>query len=84
VASFVSIEFAYFNVPCVGSVRNVFAWMIRIQGTIDWSSVAASGLSFAMAKATEGTGYVDPMFYTNFEGMQVKKSPRVAGADNGK
>lgn len=62
----------------------MFACIIWIQGTIDWSSVAASGLSFAMAKATEGTSYVDPMFATNFEGMQVKKSTRVAGADNGK
>jgi hypothetical protein len=43
-----------------------------IQGTIDWSKVAASGLSFAMTKATEGTGYVDPMFAVNFEGIQVK------------
>lgn len=36
------------------------------QGTINWSSVKAAGISFAYIKATEGTGYKDPMFSTNY------------------
>lgn len=39
------------------------------QGTINWETVAASGVSFSMAKATEGTGYSDPTFATNYQGM---------------
>lgn len=40
------------------------------QGTINWASVAGSGISFAMCKATEGTTYQDPTFEANFEGIQ--------------
>ena len=40
------------------------------QGTIDWSKVAASNVTFAMAKATEGLSYVDPMFSTNYKAMK--------------
>jgi GH25 family lysozyme M1 (1,4-beta-N-acetylmuramidase) len=35
------------------------------QNTIDWTQVAASGVRFAIAKATEGTGFIDPQFSTN-------------------
>src|SRR5206468_6022875 len=35
------------------------------QHQIDWTQVAASGIRFAFAKASEGTGYVDPMYETN-------------------
>jgi GH25 family lysozyme M1 (1,4-beta-N-acetylmuramidase) len=35
------------------------------QGSIDWSLVAASGIRFAFAKATEGQGYSDPRYLTN-------------------
>jgi GH25 family lysozyme M1 (1,4-beta-N-acetylmuramidase) len=35
------------------------------QETIDWPQVAAAGYSFAIAKATEGRTYVDPMYATN-------------------
>jgi uncharacterized protein with LGFP repeats len=38
------------------------------QGTVDWNSVAANGASFAYMKATEGTGYTDPQFATNYSG----------------
>src|SRR5712671_3643446 len=34
------------------------------QGTINWTSVKNDGITFAWAKATQSTGYVDP-FYTN-------------------
>jgi GH25 family lysozyme M1 (1,4-beta-N-acetylmuramidase) len=35
------------------------------QNAIDWAQVAASGVRFAIAKATEGTAYIDPLFATN-------------------
>jgi len=38
------------------------------QELIDWPKVKASGVSFAIIKASEGTGYVDPMFEENFRG----------------
>ncbi|MFO0809211.1 MAG: glycoside hydrolase family 25 protein [Gemmataceae bacterium] len=41
------------------------------QGTINWASAQASGLSFAMCKATEGTTYTDPTFETNWRGMKA-------------
>ncbi len=36
------------------------------QGTIDWAQVAADGIGFAMIKATQGTGYIDPCFSGNW------------------
>ncbi|MEP6973643.1 MAG: glycoside hydrolase family 25 protein [Actinomycetota bacterium] len=38
------------------------------QNLIDWTQVAPSGIQFAFAKATEGTGYIDPMYATNRAG----------------
>jgi GH25 family lysozyme M1 (1,4-beta-N-acetylmuramidase) len=38
------------------------------QETIDWTQVAASGVKFAIAKATEGRTYIDPMYATNRAG----------------
>lgn len=35
------------------------------QGTITWSSVKSAGITFAWAKATEGTTYIDPDFAAN-------------------
>ena len=35
------------------------------QGTITWSKVKAAGIRFAIAKATEGQTYNDPMYATN-------------------
>jgi lysozyme len=39
-------------------------------GDIDWAKVAAAGNSFAFAKATEGTTFVDPMFSANWAAMK--------------
>jgi lysozyme len=40
----------------------------RYQGTIDWAAVAASGISFAFIKATEGGDHRDPRFAENWAG----------------
>mgnify|MGYP006289477649 CR=1 FL=1 len=37
------------------------------QGDILWAEVAGAGYSFAFAKATEGVGFIDSMFYTNIQ-----------------
>ncbi|MFI6345561.1 GH25 family lysozyme [Streptomyces sp. NPDC050560] len=36
------------------------------QGSINWSSVKAAGISFSWMKATEGTSYKDPNFNANY------------------
>jgi len=36
------------------------------QGTMDWNTAAAAGVTFAFIKATEGTGYTDPQFSANW------------------
>jgi GH25 family lysozyme M1 (1,4-beta-N-acetylmuramidase) len=41
------------------------------QNEIDWTQVAASGVRFAIAKASEGTGYIDPLFSTNRAGAMA-------------
>lgn len=40
------------------------------QGDVDWRQVAASGREFAITKATEGTGYVDPTLTPNWRGLR--------------
>lgn len=38
------------------------------QEWIDWPKVSASGVRFAILKASEGETYTDPMFEENFRG----------------
>jgi GH25 family lysozyme M1 (1,4-beta-N-acetylmuramidase) len=40
------------------------------QGTIDWAKVKAAGVRFVYMKATESTGYVDPMLKTYVAGAR--------------
>src|SRR3974390_312346 len=40
-------------------------------GTIDWPTAKAGGISFAFAKATESTNFTDPTFATNWAGMKA-------------
>src|SRR5579872_5831321 len=40
-------------------------------GTINWNSAKAAGISFAFAKATQGDSYVDNTFATNWAGMKA-------------
>jgi GH25 family lysozyme M1 (1,4-beta-N-acetylmuramidase) len=41
------------------------------QDTIDWAQVAASGVRFAVAKATEGQTFVDPQYAINRAGAEA-------------
>jgi lysozyme len=45
---------------------------------VDWGKVAASGISFACAKATEGLAYVDDTFAANWAGMRKAGLTRCA------
>lgn len=50
----------------------------RYQGDIDWQRVAASGVSFAYIKATEGGDIADAMFTRNWTGAARAGLPRGA------
>lgn len=43
----------------------------QVQHTIDWPTVARAGFCFAYVKATEGTGYRDPMFENHVNGARA-------------
>lgn len=48
--------------------KNREHWLIisSYQGDIDWNVLASQNIDFAFIKATEGSGFVDPMFKTNY------------------
>ena len=45
---------------------------------IDWKTVAATGISFAFAKATEGTSFHDPQFNANY--AAIKSNGMIRGS----
>src|SRR4051794_37554911 len=52
-------------IPRVLAARPLGIDVSSYQGNITWPNVAAAGISFAWAKATEGTGYQDAYFIGN-------------------
>lgn len=48
------------------------------QGTINWNTVANDNVKFAIAKATGGDDYTDPMFNVNWQGMRENELVRGA------
>lgn len=52
-----------------GKVRGID--VSHYQGNINWSLVAKSGVQVVYVKATEGTGYNDPMFHANVAGARA-------------
>lgn len=69
VAALFGVEVAYASTglfrPADSSVFLEGVDVSRWQGAIDFWSVAGSGKRFAIAKATEGIGFLDPMYFTN-------------------
>src|SRR6185503_6021799 len=53
------------SLPSVMAARPLGIDVSSYQGNITWPSVAGAGISFAWAKATEGTGYQDAYFVGN-------------------
>lgn len=47
------------------------------QGAIDWPAVADAGYRFAICKASEGVGYQDPAFPTNWRGIRATAELRI-------
>lgn len=41
------------------------------QGAIDWAAVKKSGKAFAIARVSDGTGFIDPKFDENWKGMKA-------------
>lgn len=50
----------------------------HFQGTIDWPAVAASGIVFAVIKATDGVEFSDPLFEANWRGSKAAGLKRAA------
>ncbi|RXF74949.1 glycoside hydrolase family 25 protein [Hansschlegelia zhihuaiae] len=50
----------------------------KFQGSVDWASVRASGVSFAYIKATEGGDRIDDRFAENWAGAKAAGVPRGA------
>src|SRR5438874_8444549 len=63
---------------CPGASTTEGVDISHYQPNTNWGSVAGSGRGFAIVKATEGTGYTDPDFHTNWSGM--KSHSMVRGA----
>ncbi|HBR32504.1 MAG TPA: glycoside hydrolase family 25 [Clostridiales bacterium] len=57
----------WFNNPSIEEypVRGVD--VSSYQGIIDWEKLATQNISFAFIKATEGSSYIDPYYYNNYE-----------------
>ena len=45
------------------------------QEWIDWPKVRQSGVRFAIIKASEGNGYIDPLFEQNLQGRARRRDP---------
>jgi lysozyme len=43
----------------------------QYDGALDWSKIAASGVSFAIARVSDGLDYPDPYFAKNWAGMKA-------------
>lgn len=45
----------------------------RHDGEIDWVKVKATGIKFGIVQATEGSGFEDPNFVKNWQGMKLNQ-----------
>jgi len=43
----------------------------KYEGTVDWPTVAASGISFAFTRASHGVAIIDTSFVPNWQGMKA-------------
>jgi lysozyme len=56
---------------CPGSTQLQGIDVSYYQGNIDWAKVKASGRQFAIVRASDGTGFVDPKFTANWKGAKA-------------
>ena len=62
--------------PAIDHLRGID--VASYQGNPDWAAVAASGIAFAITKATQGVGYLNPTFARNWH--EMKAADLVRGA----
>jgi lysozyme len=56
---------------CPGSNKVYGIDVSYYQGTINWASVKAAGKQFAIIRVSDGTGFMDPKFVTNWKGAKA-------------
>jgi len=57
--------------PEAGAIRVPGVDVSDYQGAVDWPAVAGAGVRFAIAKATEGAGFVAETFARNWAGIRT-------------
>jgi lysozyme len=68
----------FVTVPEVAAAHLSGIDVSHYQGTVNWSAVRSAGITFAFAKATEGTSFTDGFINQNIAGM--KRAGIVPGA----
>jgi lysozyme len=56
---------------CPGGTKTDGIDVSYYQGTINWSQVKAAGKDFAIVRVSDGTGFMDPKFVTNWKGAKA-------------
>src|ERR1700719_1343055 len=69
VATFLGAQSATLAAPSSSLARGLD--VSEFQGTINWTQVAGGGVSFAIARVSDGTQHPDPYFQRNWSGMKA-------------
>lgn len=64
-------EFSEEATVCPGSTKTYGIDVSYYQGTINWASVRSAGKQFAIVRISDGTGFMDPKFATNWKGAKA-------------
>lgn len=65
------MEFHEEATVCPGSNKVYGIDVSYYQGTINWSSVKAAGKQFAIIRVSDGTGFLDPKFVSNWKNAKA-------------
>lgn len=65
------IEFHEEATVCPGSNKVYGIDVSYYQGTINWAAVKAAGKQFAIIRVSDGTGFLDPKFATNWKNAKA-------------
>lgn len=63
---------------CAGTSTLQGVDVSSFNGTVDWSAVASSGKTFAYARVSDGTTFIDPTFDQNYAGIKTAAMARGA------
>ena len=70
-SSMVEGEFSAEATICPGSNKVYGIDVSYYQGTINWAAVKAAGKQFAIIRVSDGTGFLDPKFATNWKNAKA-------------